>query len=166
MSNFLLEEKIHTADELIKESKIEEASEILYGILEEAPDFGKAHNHLGFLFETKIKDLKKAEEHYKLALKFTKDFPAIYYNYAFLLSTLKRYEDLTALLEKAKKLENINMATIYNEYAIMYEAQGKYNQAIEAYKNAMRNSFDNKYIDSASASIERCQKKIDLLSPK
>ncbi len=68
--NFDLEEQFLMADGLISENRLSEAAKLLENILLDAPDFGKAHNHMGWLFETKFKNLQRAEEHYRLALKF------------------------------------------------------------------------------------------------
>jgi hypothetical protein len=46
----------------------------------------------------------------------------------------------------------------------MYEAQGKFVEAIAAYKNYIINTFDNKLIDGAKDSIERCKKKLEILN--
>jgi tetratricopeptide (TPR) repeat protein len=70
---FELEEKFMDADNMIKDNYIAEAVRLLNEILAEAPDFGKAHNHLGWIYETKIKDYDKATEYYRLALKFSPD---------------------------------------------------------------------------------------------
>lgn len=158
-----LDDLFFDADNLIKEKRIGEAKSKLYTLLEEAPDHGKAHNHLGWIYETQEKDYGKAGEHYKLALKYAPNYPAIYYNYAILLSTTKKFDELKELLEMAQKVEGINMATIYNEYAIMYESLGNYDLAIENYKNYIKNLFDSKLIDSTMEAIERCKKKKEIL---
>jgi tetratricopeptide (TPR) repeat protein len=160
---FELEEKFMDADNMIKDNYIAEAVRLLNEILEEAPDFGKAHNHLGWIYETKTKDYTKAIEHYRLALKFTPDYAAAYYNYAIVLSTLRQYEELEKLLNDALKVKGINFATIYNEFAIMNEAQGKYDEAIKNYKLYIQNSYDNKMIETAADSIKRCERKKELL---
>lgn len=164
ISNDVLEEMFENADFLIKENKIADAINLLHEILTEAPDFGKAHNHLGWIYETKHKNLPKAEEHYRLAIKFKPDYCATYYNYAILLSTIRNYEELEVLLKKAEQCPGINRATIANEYAIMYESTGRFDEAIAAYKNYITNLFDEKMIDSAAASIQRCKKKKEILS--
>ena len=163
MSYYDLEEKFLVADRLINDGKISEAAHTLDEILQEAPDFGKAHNHLGWLHETKFKNYSKAEEHYKYALKFSPDYTAVYYNYAYLLSTLRRFDELEKLLEQAIKIPGINFGTIYNEYAIMKELQGDFDGAIHYYKLYIRNIFENKSIESAAESIKRCERKKQLI---
>lgn len=151
-------------DELISNNKIPEATELLNEILAEAPDYGRAHNHIGWIYDVKLKMLDKAEEHYKLAIKFSPDYASGYTNYAYLLSAQRRYKELEEILKKADLCPTINRATIANEYAIMYESQGMFDDAIKYYKNSILHTFDNKVIDTAAASIERCKKKKEVMN--
>lgn len=159
---FRMDDKFFEADLLIKENRIGEALRLLNEIITEMPDYGRAHNHIGWIYETKYSDYTRAEKHYKAALEFNPEYIAIYYNFAILLSTLNKYDELEALLQKALQVPGINKATIYNEYGIMLEAQGKYKEAIESYRNYIRYLYDNKLIEVAKSSIDRCQSKIDL----
>lgn len=163
MSYILLEEKLFEADNLIRENRINDAINLLYDILNEEPTFGKAHNHLGYIYETKLKDYKKADEHYSIALKLSPDYPAIYYNYAILLSNEQRFEQLEQLLNQALTLSNINKSSIYNEFGIMYEIKGEYDKAIDAFKKAIAFCLDNKNMDIYKSSIERCKTKKEIL---
>lgn len=162
-TNFDIEEKFLKADQLISENKLSEAAKMLEDILSEVPDFGKAHNHMGWLYETKFKNLTRAEEHYRLALKFSPDYTAAYYNYCYLLSSLRKYDELEKLLEKAIGVSGISYATIYNEYGLMREMQGLLDDAIHYYKLHIKNSFDTKSIETAAESIKRCERKKQLL---
>ena len=161
--NFDLEEKFLKADALIAENKLSEAAKLLENILLDAPDFGKAHNHMGWLFETKFKNLHRAEEHYRLALKFNPDYTAAYYNYAYLLSSLRKFDELEKLLKECISVPGISYATIYNEYGLMREMQGEIDDAIHYFRLHIKNSFDFKSIETASESIKRCERKKQLL---
>ncbi len=161
--NFDLEEKFLKADRLISENKLGEAAKMLEEILHEAPDYGKAHNHLGWLFETKFKNLARAEEHYRLALKFSPDYAAAYYNYCYLLSSLRKFDELEKVLEHAIKVSGISYATIYNEYGLLREMQGNLDDAIHYFKLHIKNSFDSKSIETAAESIRRCERKKELI---
>lgn len=163
-TNFEIEERFLKADQMITEGKLSEAARILDAILMEAPDFGKAHNHLGWLYETKFKNYQLAEDHYKLALKFSPEYTAAYYNYSYLLSALRKFDELEALLEKAVAVSGISYATLYNEYGLMREMQGNFEDAIHYFKLHIKNSFDTKSIETASESIKRCVRKKELLS--
>jgi tetratricopeptide (TPR) repeat protein len=162
-TDFDIEEKFLQADQLIGENKLSEAAKMLEGILAEAPDFGKAHNHMGWLFETKFKNLQRAEEHYKLALKFSPEYTAAYYNYCYLLSSLRKYDELETLLGKAVSVAGISYATLYNEYGLMREMQGKLDDAIHYFQLHIKNSFDAKSIETAADSIKRVERKKQLL---
>jgi Tfp pilus assembly protein PilF len=161
--NFDLEEKFLNADRLISENKLSQAAKLLEEILEEAPDYGKAHNHMGWLYETKFKNLPRAEEHYRLALKFSPDYTAAYYNYCYLLSSLRKFDELEKLLKDSIRVSGISYATIYNEYGLLREAQGLLDDAIHYYKLHIKNSFDSKTIETAAESIRRCQRKKELI---
>lgn len=162
-ANFQLDDKFFEADQLIKENRIADAKQMLLEIIAEAPDHGMSHNHLGWIYETKYNDYVRAENHYKAALEMTPGYVAVYYNYAILLSTLGKYEEMEKLLERALTTPGINKATIYNEYGIMREAQGRYAEAITSYQNYIRHLYDNKLIETAQASIQRCKTKMEIL---
>ena len=157
-----MEDMFMEADRLISEQKIGEAFTKLSAIIQEMPNFGKAYNHIGWIYETKYKDYPNAEKYYKQAIEYSPDYHAGYYNYAIVLSTLQKWDELTNLLDRALKVPGINKGTIHNEYAIMYEAQGKYQQAIDSYRLYAANTFDSKLLDTAKDSIERCKKKVEI----
>ncbi len=147
------------ADDEIRDGKIVDAFETLSQILEEDSTYGKAYNHLGWMYETKYKDYVKAEECYKLALKYAPEYLAGYMNYAVLLSTIEKYEVLESHLNRSMEVKGINKSKIHNEFGIMYEMQGKYAQAVESYRNALRSSLNNDDIAIYEKSIDRCNKK-------
>ena len=155
----LLETKFLRADELISEKRISEAIEMLESIIYEEPNFGKAHNHLGWIYETQIQSSKKAEIHYKQAIKSDPDYKASYINYAYLLSSQNRFEELKQHLDKSINVVGINKVSIYNEYGIMYELQGNFKEAINYFKFAIQHCLDSKTIETHKMSIERCKSK-------
>lgn len=158
-----LEELLNRANNSIKDGRYEEASNLLEEIISIDPNFGKAYNHLGYLYEVKFKDYDKGETLYKLCLEKSPLYPSVYYNYAVLLSTVGKYEDLKALLDQAINVPGIVKSTIYNEYAIMYEQMGELDKAIENYKLAGLNTLDKGVLDRAKTSIERCKSKREFL---
>jgi tetratricopeptide (TPR) repeat protein len=158
-----LDEMFFEADQLIAEKKFADAINTLEAILLEAPDYGQAYNHLGWIYETKYKDLNKAEEFYKKCVHYTPEYPAIYINLAVTLSSLGKYDELAAHLTRALDVAGVDKASMHNEFGIMYELQGKFNQAIESYKNAVRSSLSDTNIETYSKSINRCKTKMDIL---
>lgn len=159
-----LETLFQKADNHIKDGNYDLAYQELQDIVNTDPKFGKAYNHLGWLFETKFKNYPKAEEYYQNALNADPEYTATYYNFAILLSTIRKYDALSKLLEDALKIKSINRSTIYNEYGIMFESLEEYDKAIKHYKESIRHCYDNKTIDKTMESIDRCKRKIDLFS--
>lgn len=158
-----LEEMLYQANDDIKNGWFDKATNTLEKIIDIDPNFGKAYNHLGYLYEVKFKEFDKGETLYKLCLEKSPMYPGVYYNYAVLLSTLEKWEELKELLDKAMHIPGITKATIYNEYAIMYEQQGQLDKAIDYYKKCALNSLDKNTISRVKDSLERCKMKKELL---
>jgi len=162
MENFKLNDLFFEADELIKQNRISEAQKMLLEMVANEPTFAKAHNHLGWIYETRLKDLSKAEEHYKKALESNPEFDAVYYNYAIVLSTQKRWKELEQLLNKAKTLSHINLSVVNNELGIMQEVQGNYEQAVHYYKETVKACLEMKNVNIYKDSILRCKQKQEI----
>ena len=158
------DELFFEADGQIAQGKISEALTTLEAILLEDPTYGKAYNHMGWIYETKFKDYKKAEEFYKKCYAYTPEYPAIYINLSIILSTIGKYDELESFIQKGLQVAGTDKAALYNEYAIMFELKGEYNKAIELFKNAVRFSLNDTNVDTYSKSIARCKKKIELLN--
>lgn len=160
--NLRLEELFNLADLDIREGYFEEAVKKLEEILIEDPTFGKAYNHLGWLNETKFQNYPKAEELYHKAFQTAPNYPAIYTNYSVLLSTLGKYEQLTTVLEKGLNTPGVDKASMYNEFGIMHELQGNFNEAIEFYTKCAKTTLIKETMDRAISSMERCRTKMAL----
>jgi len=162
INTYRLEEQFNSADLDIKDGLFEAAVHKLEAIIEEEPHFGKAYNHLGWLHETKFKNLNQAEQYYKLAVEYAPMYPAAYINSAILYSNLEKYEELKTILEKALTVPGVEKAAIYREYGIMHEKLGNYNEAIEYYKKSGKATLAQNTLKNAMDSIERCKTKMRL----
>lgn len=162
--NLEYEDMLFEADELIRNNRISDAVHMLEGIIAQAPDYGKAYNHLGWVYETKLKEFVKAEAMYKQCLAFNPDYPPVYLNLSIVLSSLGKYDELEELLTKALSVPGVEKAGIYNEFGILYELQQDYNRAIDNYKLAVRHTLNDSNVDTYMKSIDRCRTKRDLFS--
>jgi tetratricopeptide (TPR) repeat protein len=160
------EAKFFEADQLIEAGKISEAAELLLSLVEDHPDFGKAWNHLGYIYEISYRDLAKAEEMYRKCLDLSPEYPAIYLNYSILLSGQGRLDELEELLYKALEVPGINRSKVYNEFGIMREIQGDYEKAIDGYKSAVQFSFVDADLVAYKKSILRVREKQAILEEK
>ena len=159
------EEMFAQADRLLNEGVIMEAVEKLSQIVKRNPRFGKAYNHLGWLYETKYKNYARAEEYYRAAIQYAPHYNASYLNYAYFLSNLGRFDELKAHLDRMSQIQGIAKDTVANEYAIMYEMQGNLQQAIDYYQKAAIVTLDMAKLDKYEEGIDRCRKKQDILNP-
>lgn len=159
------EEMFAQADRLLNEGVIMEAVEKLSQIVKRNPRFGKAYNHLGWLYETKYKNYARAEEYYKAAMQYAPHYNASYLNYAYFLSNLGRFDELKAHLDRVAQIPGIAKDTVANEYAIMYEMQGNLQQAMDYYQKAAIVTLDSTKLDKYKEGIDRCRKKLDILNP-
>lgn len=150
------------ANVLIREKRSQEAVELLLNILQRNPQFGKAYNHLGYVYEVDYTDYIRAEECYKKAMKYQPDYSASYTHYARLLSTCKRFDELKAHLDLALTIPTVPDETIYHEYAMMYEMQQNPEAAINYYMKTALTAFRTDKIKFYQEAIARCQVKLDL----
>jgi Tfp pilus assembly protein PilF len=159
------EEMFAQADRLLNEGRIMEAVEKLTHILRRNPRFGKAYNHLGWVYETKYKNMQRAEEYYKAAMQYAPNYNASYLNYSYFLSNLGRFDELKAHLDRVSQIPGIAKDTIANEYAIMYEMQGNLQEAMDYYQKAAIVTLDITKLDKYKESVERCRRKMEIMNP-
>jgi tetratricopeptide (TPR) repeat protein len=162
-SNSQVESLFFQADQKIKEGLFAEAKDLLRQAITLDPKFGRAYNHLGWLYETKYQDYKKAEEFYRQALEFSPEYPAIYINLAILLSTLEKNQELEKHLQKALTVLGINKSSIYREFGFLYERQGLFDKAIESFKNGLLYSLTDDETEKFKLAIERCKQKQEII---
>src|SRR5829696_5271824 len=159
------EELFAQADKLLNDGVIMDAVEKLSQILKRNPRFGKAYNHLGWVYETKYKNMPRAEEYYRAAIQYAPHYTAPYLNYAYFLSNQGRFEELKPHLDRTAQLPGIAKDTLANEYAIMYEMTGKLQEAIKYYQDAAISTLDMAKLDKYKEGNGRCRKKLDILNP-
>jgi len=159
------EELFAQADRLLNDGVIMDAVEKLSQILKRNPRFGKAYNHLGWVYETKYKNMQRAEEYYRAAIQYAPHYTAPYLNYAYFLSNQGRFDELKAHLDRTSKIPGIAKDTIANEYAIMYEMSGNIQQAMKYYQDAAIVTLDSTKLDKYKEGIDRCRKKLEILNP-
>ncbi len=157
------DEMFFDADDKIRNGQIVEAKDILINLINQFPEYGRAYNHLGWIYETKYKDYATAENYYRKALEFAPDYPAVYLNYAIVLSSMEKFDELEKLLNQALTVPGISKDKIFNEFGIMYELKGEFLKAIDFYKKAINASLADKDIEIYRESINRCKTKREIL---
>jgi Tfp pilus assembly protein PilF len=162
MARIRMETMFQNADRLLNQKQYEDAFDILKTINETDPSFGKAYNHLAWLYHWRLKDFVKAEENYKKAIELSPEYTPTYTNYAILLNTLRRWDDVAKTVSSAMSVPGVNRGALHNELGIMNESQGKFKEAIEEYRQYAFNSVETDTVDAAKSCIERCKKKTEM----
>ena len=156
------EEMYLSSEQAIKDGDLIRAKQLIEHMLAEDPTSAIVHNSMGWFYRVQFEDYKKAEMHYKAAIKFNPDYPHAYWNYAFLLQELERYGDLESLMNRCLSVPAINKSLVYNQLAEMHELQQRFERAVRYYKEAIKRSVKSDQIDQYWESIKRCEEKIAL----
>lgn len=159
METMVLERYIQNAEKAFEQNDYLEGMRFLEEALTIEPHYGKAHNHMGWLYLFQIVDWAKAETHLQLALRYAPTYNAPYIHMSHMLFEKGRFEELTALLEKAMTLGCVQKSFIYNEYGRMAEVKGKLRKAVRFYKTAVRWSFNDQELNVYKDNIRRCRDK-------
>ncbi len=147
------------AKQKIDDQKIKEGLDILHHLTLVYPDYSKAYNMLGWIYDTLFEDTRTAEKYYKKCLDLEPSFKEVYSNYAYCLLVLKKYQTLESFLLEALENTLTNKPYLYHLLGKAREALHKFDQAIEAYETSILNSFDVEDIQAREKDIERCKKK-------
>ena len=151
------------ADGLIGDGNIAEAKEILEDILSQYPDFGKAHNHLGWIYYNKLSNYDKGIYHYKLAMKFDPKYPAPYLNYTYLLVDIGKYNEAKQHIEYSfKTLENVDYASFNCELGRIAEFENDYVNAYKYYTMAKKNAMNPQFIENMDINNKRVYEKMSI----
>lgn len=152
------------ADMLIERGEIVEAKEVLMDILEDEPDFGRAHNHLGWLYRARLTDYARAEYHLRLAVKFAPDYPGGYINYGNILMELGEFDKLAELADKALKVRGINRAAVIHFMAVVAERNDDKTAAMKLLKQAKDEAMDEGMTNFVEGEIRRLKGKVNRFS--
>ncbi|MBL0737418.1 hypothetical protein JI750_11000 [Flavobacterium sp. GN10] len=151
------------ADSLISEGNSADAKELLEEILSQYPDFGKAHNHLGWIYYNKLSDYERGIYHYKLAMKFDSKYSAPYLNYTYLLIDIGRYAEAKEHVNfTLVTLENADNSSYNSELGRMAEYENQYIEAYKFYKEAKKNALNPNFIDNMKANMKRVKDKMSI----
>jgi len=165
--NLTTDERYFKALSLIEEGgkEVVQAKELLEGILDEDPTYGKAHYSLAKLYEGPYKEPKKARDNYKLALEASPTYPDTYCDYAAFLAQDSEYAEAQSLLDKALDIQGTNKSRIYRQYGILHELQQQYDLALEHFQKAVQFAMTDAEVQLANDGLKRCEKKRDILAP-
>src|SRR5436190_15924560 len=117
--NSHIEDLYLEAENAIKNSNFIEAKHNYEAILLEDPQCAYAHNSLGWIYKTQFDDYAVAENHYRAGIKYNPHYPHSYWNLAFLLTDLERYNELEELMIQCLTVPTIDKALVYNRFGMI-----------------------------------------------
>lgn len=162
MDRFMdVEARFLHADLLLERGEIADAKEILVGIIEDEPDFGRAHNHLGWLYRVKLTNFERAEYHLRLAVKFAPDYTAGYLNYGSLLLELGEFDKLSDLAERALNVRGIHKPTVFHFMSVVAEVKGNLVEALKLLNKAKSEALDEGTLNYVKGEIRRLKGKMN-----
>lgn len=160
--NSRTEELYLEGESAIKNGNILEAKQTYETILLDDPQCYYAHNSLGWIYKTQFDDYKKAENHYKAAVKFGPTYPHAYYNLIYLLTDLERFNELEQFLKSCLQVPVMDKSLIYNRFGLLEEMKENLEQAILYYKKAIKLCLIDDKIEDMKKNIARCEYKLQM----
>lgn len=151
------------ADSNLQNERYEEGIKILKELLKQFPNFAPAYNHMGWLHLVHFSDLNKAENFFKKTIKLDPEYAPVYPNYAAVLNSLEKYDELEKLIQNALDVKNVDVAALHYEKSTMYEVKREYEKAEESMRTAIQYSLSNSDVQLYSKALERIKIKKDLL---
>lgn len=137
------------------------AKNLLEDILLIDPGYGRAHNYLGWIYETKIKDFEKSELHYNLAIKFCEgNFPIVYINYAYLLIEFGHLDKAEKIISEGLMVRGADKATLFYQKGKIAEHRLKFKHSLKLYTQAQKLCFNRDFFAFLNSEIERVKSKM------
>jgi tetratricopeptide (TPR) repeat protein len=155
MRNNLVEEYFLKVEKLFNEQEYAQGKNLLEEILRLEPGYGRAHNHIGWLYYAKFDHYSLAEYHYNLAKKYAPEYPASYYNLSYLLVEVGKYEMARENARDALAISAVSRSRMFNELGRIDELTGNFDSAIVNYREAIRISLNKSEMDTYSQNIAR-----------
>ncbi|WP_339792176.1 hypothetical protein [uncultured Imperialibacter sp.] len=157
MIDIYLEKVITQAENMIWDGDHFEGKDMLENVLTYEPGYAKVHNLLGWLHLYYIEDDELAEKHLKLAVKFEPNWKVPYIHLTTLYMRNENFDKLGEVMMKAREIEGISKALVFERLAMVEEAKRRYTAAIRLYKTAIFHSMDNDAIEEMRSNIKRCR---------
>ena len=135
------------------------AAVILDEITSRFDSYGRAWCELGNVLQYHLGDAEGASACYRKAMEATPGLAPAYLGYADALFFLERFAEANAILNQAMEIPGVRKDLALQKSARLMESQGRYDEAIEACREAILVSFSDVEITRCEQSIARCQVK-------
>ena len=157
-----IEELFLEAEADIKKNAHVDALRKFETILYDGPDHAPTHNSLGWLYKTQFDDYKKAETHFRTAMKSDSCYPHPYFHYAMLLTEMERFDELNKHLERCLTIPTIEKSWVHYRYGLAEELNMHFDAAVNCFERAILISLNDDKIKEYRNDIERYTRKMEL----
>jgi tetratricopeptide (TPR) repeat protein len=154
-----IENYLAEAERLIFDGMVSEGMNILTNLLYEEPGYGRLHNHLGWAYMYHANDAVKAENHFRLAMRFAPELAAPYLHMGNLLSRAARYSEAISYFREGLSRPQAIKVALLEGMANAHELNGEYRMAIRFYKEAAIQTVADYEVDRVLKSVKRCRRK-------
>ncbi|MFK7779333.1 MAG: tetratricopeptide repeat protein [Gimesia sp.] len=151
--------KMMLSNVYVQQGDIDKGMSILEEMLAVDPQSPSINNDLGYLYADQGKNLEKAEEMIRIALKSEPNNMAYLDSMGWVLFKLEKYKQAQEFLEKARKLPGGGDSTILDHLADCYYKLNKKKQAIKLWDKALKEAQKSTSPDTKL--IDQLQKKIN-----
>lgn len=154
-----IEEYLKYTMEVVALEGYERALKLLDTILYEESGYSRLHNVLGVIYFKHGDDVKKAEQHFRWAIRFNPDFAEPYIYLAEVLKQDERHDETIEMCKRGLKSEKANKTFLFESLGNAWELKHNYRKAIKSYRKALSHSAEVWNCKVLEMSIERCKRK-------
>jgi tetratricopeptide (TPR) repeat protein len=154
-----IEEYIDEANRLIEFEGHESALKLVDKLLYEEPGYGRLHYTLGYIYLYHAENSRKAEQHFRFAIRFDPAFANSYEHLGNLLSDDERFDEAIEIFKQGLDSKKANKTALLSGAAKAYELNRKYRRAISHYRKALSYSAELWRCQDLEEDIKRCKRK-------
>ena len=157
---YTIEEKYLQAVDKIGVGKTPKALKLLNEIVSNDPLYARAHYQLGKINYYDLEDYQAAGYHFKTCMELEPSFPANYYHYLNLLVFLNMQKAVKTVAEKALTVNGVDFADIHDLLGLSAEKNKRWQEALDAYEQALEEATYKKDREKIEESIGRVKAKM------
>jgi tetratricopeptide (TPR) repeat protein len=149
-----------SAVDFLSRGEIAKAAAILTEITDRFETHARAWCEMANILQFQIEDYAGAIELYQKAMQLNPSYAPAYLGYADVLFTQEKFAEANAIINQALEIEGVRKDIAMYKSGLIMESQGRYDEAIETYRNALLISFSDEEIAKCEKGINRCNVKI------
>ena len=134
---YTVDEKYLQAIEELNYGELPKALHLFNEIINADPEYARAYYQLGCFYYYQFKNYQTAGYYFKKCIALEAEFPDVYAHYLDLLITLKMYQSVQPVAQKALAVPGVCKAEVYGRLGLNAEIQQDFVLAKEQYKLAV-----------------------------